>query len=81
MTKDEALKIARATFPDYKLRWTDCQGDFDGRDSTFDVFGVEPKNQRDFVRRARDIQEQFKVGLGSRCLFIFRSIPLPEELK
>lgn len=80
-TRDEALALARATFPDYKIRWTDCQHHFDGVETAFDVFGVAVKDQRDFLRRARDIQEKFKVTLGSRCMFVFRNIPVPEELK
>lgn len=60
----------------YPLRWADektTMGDFDGRESTIDVFFIPSAEQINFLTQISSIRKQIKEMTGHRCIFIFHS--------
>lgn len=77
---DQALKlVCETTENKYPIRWTTCPGDFPERDFTIDVFNIESKDQRPFLRKIEPIRQTLMDLVGSRCIFIFHTAAATKE--
>ncbi|MBI5194971.1 MAG: hypothetical protein HZA10_01470 [Nitrospirae bacterium] len=73
----EVLRLMEKTINySYPLRWADkktTMADFDGRESTIDVFSIPALEQINFLTKMSPIRKQIKEMTGHRCIFIFHS--------
>jgi hypothetical protein len=77
--RNQALALVQELFSDrYQIRWTCSQGDFSGREVTFDVFNIPVTEHRPFLREVEPLREKLTELTGSRCTFIFHT---PEATK
>lgn len=71
-----ALDLFRAARPHNPIHWTSdrtTRGDFDGRDSSLEIFDVPGQQQLAFLRGLREERRQAEALLGQPLVLIFHT--------
>ncbi|HTE53656.1 MAG TPA: hypothetical protein VK698_22530 [Kofleriaceae bacterium] len=58
------------------VRWASAGpsiGDYDGRETTLDVFDVEARDQRRLLRQLRDLRREIEQAIGSPVVLVFHT--------
>ncbi len=58
------------------VRWASAGpsiGDYDGRETTLDVFNVEARDQRRLLRELRDLRREIEEAIGSPVVLVFHT--------
>jgi hypothetical protein len=74
--RDEVLSLFRDALETKLVRWTDeltSTGDFEGRDFTLEIFDIPVGEQREMLRRLRELRHRSEKICGAAILLVFHT--------